>query len=83
MENMGNIIWIVYVGVIAAVCLLVLAVVSIGLRGRGRSEVSSETGTLLEKTAAHLNGEAEPPEQLVELFEKIPVPHHEKDARAK
>ncbi|MDR1853250.1 MAG: hypothetical protein LBR21_11505 [Propionibacteriaceae bacterium] len=75
---MGNVIWIVYVGIVAAVCVIVLAVVAIGMRGRGRDRVPAETTTFLEKAAEHLNGEAPPPEKLVEAFEKIPVPHHDK-----
>jgi hypothetical protein len=67
----------IYLGVILAVALLIVAIVMVGMRGRGKSH-APRLSSFFAKTAMHLNGDAEPPEGLVDFFDKLPMPTHDK-----
>ena len=57
--------------VILAIAIAVVAVVAMGMQGAGR-EKAPELANVMAETARHLNGDAEPPQGLVEFFEEIP-----------
>ncbi|NMD46700.1 MAG: hypothetical protein GYA85_08050 [Propionibacterium sp.] len=57
--------------VILAVAIGIVAIVAMGMQGAGRERVP-ELANVMAETARHLNGDAEPPQGLVEFFEEIP-----------
>ncbi|MFT3861515.1 hypothetical protein [Micropruina sp.] len=57
--------------VILAVAIAIVAIVAMGIQGAGRERVP-ELANVMAETARHLNGDAEPPQGLVEFFEEIP-----------
>jgi hypothetical protein len=59
--------------VILAVAIGIVAVVAMGMQGAGR-ERAPELANVMAETARHLNGDAEPPQGLVEFFEELPDP---------
>lgn len=62
--------WIV-TGVILLIALVVIGVVAVGMNGT-MSDRAPELANVMATTARHLNGDAEPPKALVEMFEEIP-----------
>lgn len=58
-------------GIIVVVALIVIAVVAVGMKG-AMADKAPELADIMANTARHMNGEAEPPKVLVELFEEIP-----------
>ena len=62
--------WIITVAIVA-VALCVIAIVAVGMRG-SLSEKAPEFASVMANTARHLNGDAEPPQGLIEFFEEIP-----------
>ena len=62
--------WIITVAIVA-VALCVIAIVAVGMRG-SLSDNAPEFANVMANTARHLNGDAEPPQGLVEFFEEIP-----------
>ena len=62
--------WIITVAIVA-VALCVIAIVAVGMRG-SLSEKAPEFANVMANTARHLNGDAEPPQGLVEFFEEMP-----------
>jgi hypothetical protein len=57
--------------VILAVAIGIVAIVAMGMQGAGKQRVP-ELANVMAETARHLNGDAEPPQGLVEFFEEIP-----------
>ncbi len=57
--------------VILAIAIGIVAIVAMGMQGAGR-ERAPEIANVMAETARHLNGDAEPPQGLVEFFEEIP-----------
>jgi hypothetical protein len=57
--------------VILAVAIGIVAIVAMGMQGAGKQRVP-ELANVMAETARHLNGDAEPPQGLVECFEEIP-----------
>jgi hypothetical protein len=62
--------WIITVAIVA-ISLCVIAIVAVGMRG-SLSDRAPELATMMANTARHLNGDADPPQGLVEFFEEIP-----------
>lgn len=62
--------WIITV-VIVAIALCVIAIVAVGMNG-SLARKAPEFANLMANTAKHLNGDADPPQGLVEFFEEIP-----------
>ena len=62
--------WIITVAIVA-VALCVIAIVAVGMKG-SLSDKAPELANLMANTARHLNGDAEPPQGLVDFFEEIP-----------
>lgn len=58
-------------GVILLIALVVIGVVAVGMNG-SMAERAPELANVMATTARHLNGDAEPPKALVELFEELP-----------
>lgn len=57
--------------VILAIAIGVVAVVAMGMQGAGKQKVP-ELANVMAETARHLNGDAAPPQGLVEFFEELP-----------
>ena len=57
--------------VILALAIGIVAVVAMGMQGAGRDR-APELANVMAETARHLNGDADPPQGLVEFFEEIP-----------
>ncbi len=57
--------------VILAIAIAIVAIVAMGMQGAGR-ERAPELANVMAETARHLNGDAAPPQGLVEFFEEIP-----------
>lgn len=62
---------IVVTAVIVVVALVIIAVVAVGMNG-AMADKAPELADVMASTARHLNGDAEPPKVLVDLFEEIP-----------
>lgn len=62
---------IVVTAVIVVVALVIIAVVAVGMNG-AMADKAPELADVMANTARHLNGDAEPPKVLVDLFEEIP-----------
>ena len=60
--------WIITVAIVA-IALCIIAVVAVGMRG-SLSDRAPDVANVLANTARHLNGDAEPPQVLVDLFEE-------------
>lgn len=58
-------------GAILLIALVVIGVVAVGMNG-SMADRAPELASVMATTARHLNGDAEPPKALVELFEEIP-----------
>jgi hypothetical protein len=58
-------------GVILLIAIVVIAVVAVGMNG-SLADRAPELADVMASTARHMNGDAEPPKVLVELFEEIP-----------
>ena len=58
--------------VILAIALGVIAVVAVGMQGDMRR--SSRVASVMAQTAKHLNGEAPPPQALVDFWGDLPHP---------
>lgn len=58
--------------VILAIALAVIAVVAVGMQGDMRR--SSRVASMMAQTARHLNGEAPPPQALVDFWGELPHP---------
>lgn len=56
--------------VILLVAAAIILIVAMGMQGHAR-EVSPELARAMERTARHLNGDAEPPKGLVVIFDEI------------
>lgn len=56
--------------VLLALALAVVALVAIGMQGAGKRRMP-ELANAMAETARHLNGDAEPPQRLVEFFGEI------------
>ena len=57
--------------VILAIALSVIAVVAVGMKGN-LADRAPEFANVMANTARHLNGDAEPPQGLVDFFDEIP-----------
>lgn len=57
--------------VILAIAIGIVAIVAMGMQGAWR-EKAPELANVMAETARHLNGDADPPQGLVEFFEEIP-----------
>lgn len=57
--------------VILGIALSVIAVVAVGMKGN-LADRAPDLANVMATTARHLNGDAEPPQGLVEFFEEIP-----------
>lgn len=57
--------------VILAIALSVIAIVAVGMKGN-LADRAPELANVMANTARHLNGDAEPPQGLVEFFDEIP-----------
>lgn len=57
--------------VILGIALSVIAVVAVGMKGN-LADKAPDLANVMATTARHLNGDAEPPQGLVEFFEEIP-----------
>ncbi len=62
--------WIITIAIVA-IALCVIAIVAVGMRG-SLSDKAPDFATIMANTARHLNGDAEPPQGLVDFFEEIP-----------
>lgn len=62
---------VVVTAVIVVVALAIIAVVAVGMNG-SMADKAPELADVMANTARHLNGDAEPPKVLVDLFEEIP-----------
>jgi uncharacterized protein YoxC len=62
--------WIITVAIVA-IALCIIAVVAVGMQG-SLADKAPEVANVLANTARHLNGEADPPQGLVEFFDEIP-----------
>ncbi len=62
--------WIITIAIVA-IALCVIAIVAVGMRG-SLSEKAPDFANIMANTARHLNGDAEPPQGLVDFFEEIP-----------
>ncbi|CAL8972333.1 MAG: hypothetical protein LCH87_09625 [Actinobacteria bacterium] len=62
--------WIITVAIVA-IALCVIAVVAVGMRG-SLADRAPDVANVLANTARHLNGDAEPPQALVDFFGEIP-----------
>jgi hypothetical protein len=60
--------WIITVAIVA-IALCIIAVVAVGMRG-SLSDRAPEVANVLANTARHLNGDADPPQGLVDFFEE-------------
>lgn len=59
--------------VILGIALAVIAIVAVGMQGN-LSKKAPDLADAMARTARHLNGDAQPPQGLVEFFEEIPMP---------
>ena len=57
--------------VILGIALSVIAVVAVGMKGN-LADRAPELANMMANTARHLNGDAEPPQGLVDFFDEIP-----------
>ncbi len=57
--------------VILGIALCVIAIVAVGMKGN-LADRAPEFATVMATTARHLNGDAEPPQGLVDFFDEIP-----------
>ena len=62
--------WIITIAIVA-IALCVIAIVAVGMRG-SLSDKAPDFANMMANTARHLNGDAEPPQGLVDFFEEIP-----------
>lgn len=62
--------WIITLAIVA-IALCVIAVVAVGMRG-SLSDKAPEVANVLASTARHLNGDADPPQGLVDFFDELP-----------
>lgn len=62
--------WIITVAIVA-IALCLIAIVAVGMKG-GLSGRAPELANMMANTARHLNGDADPPQGLIEFFEEIP-----------
>ena len=62
--------WIITVAIVA-IALCVIAIVAVGMKG-SLSEKAPEFANVMATTARHLNGDANPPQGLIDFFEEIP-----------
>ena len=62
--------WIITVAIVA-IALCIIAVVAVGMQG-SLADKAPEVANVLANTARHLNGEADPPQGLVDFFDEIP-----------
>lgn len=62
--------WIITVAIVA-IALCVIAIVAIGMTG-SLSRKAPDLSNMMANTARHLNGDADPPQGLVDFFEEIP-----------
>lgn len=56
--------------IILALAIAIVAIVAIGMQGAGKERVP-ELANVFAETARHLNGDAEPPQRLVDFFDEI------------
>ncbi len=56
--------------VILALAIAIVAIVAIGMQGAGKERVP-ELANVMAETARHLNGDAAPPQRLVDFFDEI------------
>ena len=62
--------WVITIAIVA-IALCVIAIVAIGMTG-SLSRKAPDLANAMATTARHLNGDAEPPQGLVDFFEEIP-----------
>lgn len=63
---------IIVIVVALAISLIIIAIVSIGMRGKVSGD-ASELTLFMAKTGQYLNGEAEPPAGLTKMVEALPT----------
>jgi len=62
---------VIFSAVVLVLALVIIAIVAVGMNGPV-SDDAPEIASVLASTAKHLNGDAEPPQGLVNFFEEIP-----------
>lgn len=62
--------WIITIAIVA-IALCVIAIVAVGMQG-SLSDKAPDFANMMATTARHLNGDADPPQGLVDFFEEIP-----------
>ena len=62
--------WIITLAIVA-IALCVIAIVAVGMKG-SLSDKAPDFASIMANTARHLNGDADPPQGLVDFFEEIP-----------
>lgn len=62
---------VIFSAVVLVLALVIIAIVAVGMNGPVPDD-ASDIANVLASTAKHLNGDAEPPQGLVNFFEEIP-----------
>lgn len=62
---------VVFIAIVLVLALVIIAIVAVGMNGPVADD-APEIANVLASTARHLNGDAEPPQGLVNFFEEIP-----------
>lgn len=62
---------VIFSVVVLVLALVIIAIVAVGMNGPVADD-APEIANVLASTAKHLNGDAEPPQGLVNFFEEIP-----------
>lgn len=62
---------VIFSAVVLVLALVIIAIVAVGMNGPVPDD-ASDLANVLASTAKHLNGDAEPPQGLVNFFEEIP-----------
>ncbi|MGV8849311.1 MAG: hypothetical protein ACOH16_07175 [Propionibacteriaceae bacterium] len=60
---------VVAMTVVLAIILGLVLVVTVGIAGKGNRLMGTRFSTLMEHTADHLNGDAQPPQALLRLLD--------------
>lgn len=62
--------WVITIAIVA-IALCVIAIVAIGMQG-SLADKAPDVANVLANTARHLNGDADPPQGLVDFFDELP-----------
>ncbi|WP_098459975.1 hypothetical protein [Propionicimonas paludicola] len=62
---------VIFIAIVLVLALVIIAIVAVGMNGPVADD-APEIANVLASTARHLNGDAEPPQGLVNFFEEIP-----------